>query len=516
MSIPPIILDGVPTCPQGYGLSPDGTQCLPITAPVSVTTTGLSLPEIDPVQAARLAARGTADSGIIERAIVALASSAWNLIGDLFALAADVYNTFLAQLAKFFLFAQGQRTEGYYQFIAALMTDLTGIEVDGAKLFRDFQTKGRVASMTSIGAALFNALASESAGEEQVTSGSAWKITPGAGLGGLPVHDFKAGEGVKAAQALLGFATSFAVREGNTDALASILNIHGWNLGEIFKDFAEDFSKSIGLSRLLRIAIRPLFQIMVALPLQYDLHRQYRPTLIGVTDALRAWKIGAFSAEDLAAELQMHGFSDARIKALTADKSKALSIHEYRTALAASGKTLPANFMTEDIMAARLAVDQYDLPTVQGWNIVLDHDPARKLSLTYVDHYVFQFLTGHITTEGIKAFLDQAQSAAGVLLTAGEFAAMRALVDSVSANPVLRIRHLPYATLQLAYIDGTISLTELEDHLRLLGYAEADITILTLETLFKAKQKEAAAAAKAAKKKPAASTPGSVLPGIGG
>lgn len=516
MSIPPIILDGVPTCPAGYGLSPDGTQCLPITAPVSVTTTGLSLPEIDPVQAARLSARGVADSGLIERAIVAWASSAWNLIASLFALAATSFDLYFSALGKFFILAQGQRTAGYYELIAALMTDLLGIEVDGAQLFAEFKAKGRVASMTKVGGAFFNALASESAGIEQVDAGSAWKTSPGQGVGGLPVHDFQPGEGVKAAQAMLGFAMSFAVREGNTDALASLLNIHGWNLGEMFKDFAEDFSKSVGLSRLLRIAIRPLFQIMVALPLQYDLHRQYRPTLLGVTDAIRAWKIGAFSDADLAAEFQMHGFSDARIKAMTADKSKALSIHEYRTALAATGKTLPAGFMTEDIMAARLAVDQYDLPTVQGWNIVLDHDPARKLSLTYVDHYVFQFLTGHITTEGIKAFLDQAQSAAGVLLTAGEFAAMRALVDSVSANPVLRIRHLPYATLQLAYIDGTISLTELEDHLRLLGYAENDVTILVLETLFKAKHKETVAATKAAKKKPGASTPGSVLPGIGG
>src|SRR5438445_7338393 len=279
MSIPPVILNGVPIGSQGVGLSPDGTKCIPISPPISVDVAGVAAQEIDPTQAARLSSRGFAKGGLIERAVVAQASSAWNLIGGIFSLATDAYNLFFALAAKFFFFAQGQRTEGYYQFIAALMTDLTGIDVDGAKLFRDFQSKGRVASMTAIGAALFNALASESAGIEQADSGSAWKVSPGAGVGGLPVHDFKPGEGVKAAEAMLGFATSFAVREGNTDALAEFLNIKGWNFGAAFKDFAEDFSKSLGFSRLLRIAIRPLFQIMVALPLQYDLHREYRPTL---------------------------------------------------------------------------------------------------------------------------------------------------------------------------------------------------------------------------------------------
>jgi hypothetical protein len=516
VSIPPIILNGAPTCPQGYALSPDGSLCIPITPPISVDVTGVAAQEIDYSQQARQSARGYSDSGLIERAVTAWASSGWNLIKGLFTLAADVYDTFLSVLANFFLFAQGQRTEGYYLLVAALVTDLTGIAVDGAKMFRDFQTKGRLASMTDIGASLFNALASESAGQPQADSGSAWKITPGTGVGGLPQHDFTAGDGVKAAQAMLGFATSFAIREGNTDALASFLNIKGWNLGETFKDFAEDFSKGIGLSRLLRVAIRPLFQVMVALPLQYDLHQQYRPTLLGISDAIRAWKVGRFDDAQLSSELALHGLSDARITALKAEKSKPIPLREQRTLLAAATKPNAAVATTVDTIASSLAVEEFDKQTVLGWNIALDLDPARRLSLTYVEHYVFQFLTGHITFEAIKTFLDQAQAASGVLLTAGEFDGLRSMVDSVNVNPVLRIRHLPLATLQLAYIDGTITLAELDTHLQQLGYSDSDITILTLETLFKSKEKAAAAAAKAAKSKTGTSTPGSALPGIGG
>jgi hypothetical protein len=512
VSIPPLILNGVPTCPQGYGLSPDQTECIPITAPITVNSDAIAAQEIDPSQAARQAAGGWKKSGIIADLWTMFWTWFARHIADLVSVAAGVFDKFLAALAEFFFAAQGQRNEAYFELVAALMTDLTGIAVDGKKMFAEFSAKGRVASMRVLGGSFFNAIASESAGIEQVDAGSAWKVSPGAGVGGLPVHDFAPGDGVKAAQAMLGFATSFAVREGNTDMLADYLP---YGVGRWFKDFAEDFSKSVGLQRLLRVALRPMFQIMIAIWLQYDLHRQYRPTLLGVTDAIRAWKIGAFSDTDLAAEMQMHGFSDARIKAMTADKSKALSIHEYRTLLASGQKITTAGVIHDDDIIKALAVDQYSADTVKQWLFALDLDPARRLSLTYVEHYVFQYLTGHITTPAIRDFLAQAQHAAGVLITPGEYAALTNLVETVSVNPVLRTRHLPFTTLQTAYIDGTITLDELESHLELLGYTAEDRTVLTLETLFKAKEKAAVAAAKAAKKKTGTSTPGSTLPGIG-
>lgn len=516
MSIPPIILNGQPTCPQGYGLSPDGSQCLPITPPLSVDVAGVAAQEIDPSQAARLGAAGYKASGIIERAVVAYATRAITIGKAIITGLFGLYDWAISELGEVFAAAQAQNAPGFYKLAAALMADLTGFVVDGDKLVSTFTQEGRVAAMQYLGGQLFQGLASEFAGTAQKAEGSLFAVPTGGGIGGLPVKDYKAGDGVKAAEAFLGFATSFSVREGNADALADVLGTEVWEVGRVFKDFAEDFSKSVSLGRMMRVAISPLLKVMVADPLTYDLNTQYRPTLLGETDAIRAWKIGAFSDADLAAELQMHGYSDARINALTADKGKPLSIGDYRTAIAASGKTLPAGTMTEDIMASRLAVEQYDLPTIQGLNIVLDQEPARKLSLTYVEHYVFQFLTGHITEPAINSFLDQAQSAAGVLLTAGEFAALRALVASVAATPVLRVRHLPLATLQLAYIDGTITLDELETHLQLLGYSADDITILTLETLFKSKEKAAVAAAKAAKGKTGTATPGSALAGIGG
>lgn len=498
MSIPPTIVNGQATCPSGYGLSPDGSECLPISAPISVDVLGTAAQELDPAAAALLSARGLAQSGLIERAFVAMFSTLATIAAPLVGFAASLFDTFLASLAGFFFDAQGQRNAGYYLLIAALFTDLTGIDVDGAKLYSEFQSKGRVATMRTLGGALFNTLASEFVGETQTDAGSAWKITPGSGLGGLPSHAFQPGEGVAAASAMLGYATSFAVREGNTDMLADFLP---WGMGRWFKDFGEDFSKSIGLGRLLRVALRPLMQVMVADPLQADLNTQYRPKLLSDAQAIKASRMGALSQEGLASELAMLGYSDARQIALQAQIDKGLSLGQLET-LRAHGDLSDADFAVE---LSRL---DYDPSRAQQIIRALDLQPARRLSLAYMDHYVLQYLEGKLTAQAIGSFLDGIGASGKFLVTPGELAGVRGLV-SLTSSTTLRPRHLSVLTLQQAYIDGTITLDEFNAHTAALGYSADDQTILELETLIKAKDKQAAAAAKAAKGKTGTPTPAS-------
>jgi hypothetical protein len=516
VSIPPIPINGVNTCPQGYALSPDGSECIPISPPISVDVTGVAAAEIDYVQQGLKSALGWLQSGTLEHLIVSALSSFGFIFQSLIAKAMSLYDSVLAALGVIFLGAQAQGTAGFYELAASLMSDLLGIEVDGAKLWADLQSKGRVAAMTDLGGALFQTLASEFAGEAQKQQGQRFIPTPGVGMGGLPVKNFGPGDGIAAAKSFIGFVTAFAIREGNTDVLRDLPIARQWGLLDTFKDFAEDFSKGLGLGRMMRVALRPLMQAMVALPLQNDLYAQYRPVLLGQTEALRAWKASQFTDDELAAELAMHGFSDRRIAALKIYEDRPLAFRYYQT-LRASRKVLPAMLqLTDDDISARLRTDNYDVPTSQSWMALEDIDPARRVSLLYVEHYVTLFLQGHITFDAITNFLKQAQSARGVLLTDGEWLALNDLVNSVSVNPVLRVRHLSFFSLQLAYIDGTITLDELETHLQQLGYSDSDITILTLETLFKSKERAAAAAAKAAKGKTGKATAGSALAGLGG
>jgi len=98
--------------------------------------------------------------------------------------------------------------------------------------------------MQATGAAFVDLLASEFAGVTQTDEGGVFKVAKGTGIGGLPNVPLTPEGGMNAARAFLGFAMSFAVREGNTDFFASLIP---FGIGEGYKAFAEDLSKSLGL-----------------------------------------------------------------------------------------------------------------------------------------------------------------------------------------------------------------------------------------------------------------------------
>jgi hypothetical protein len=501
VSIPPTIVNGIATCPDGYALSPDKTECLPITPPIKIDAPQLADTELDPSLWAQAVVNGVEGTDWLTRVIVGLVSIPLKIAGKIVAYGFGKFDELLALMADLFANAQAQRQPGFYYLAAALMGDLLGIEVDREKLWQEFKAGGRIGSMRELGSSLFNALASEAAGTPQPTAGSAFKITPGDGVGGLPSHQFAPGDGVKAASGILGFATSFAIREGNTDALADLPIFNRLGVFEIFKDFAEDFSKSLGLGRLLRVALRPLMQIMVADPLQADLNTQYRPKLLGASEAIKAFRMAALTQTDLDAELAMLGYSAPRQVALKAQVDKGLSLHQLAT-LRAHGDLNDADFAVE--------LERLDHDPARSAQIIkaLDLDPARRLSLTYLEHYVLQFLEGHLSSQAITSLLDGIDASGKFLLTPGEILGVRNLIRLTSTS-ALRPRHLSPATLQLAYIDGSITLDEYEAHLTALGYSADDVTVLTLETLIKAKDKAATAAAKAAKGKTATPKPAS-------
>lgn len=501
MSIPPIIIGGQPTCPDGYALSPDQTQCIPISPPIRVDVTGVASQEIDPANSARLSARGIRDSGLIERFVTALATTAITLGKDIITGISSFFDWSIAFVANLALSAQGQGTSGFYALSAALMTDLLGIEVDGDALYSKFVNGGRVEAMNYLGGTIFQALAAEFAGVHQRGKGNAFTFPIGSGMGGLPAVMPKPGDGIKAAETFLGFATSFAVREGNTDAFAEICENPIWNPVRALKDFGEDFSKSLGIGRLLRVAIRPLMQIMVAEPLTHDLNTQYRPTFLKPAEAVRAWASGFITLAEFQTEMAAAGYSDSRINALSWQHEKMPSVQELETLRA--GRAIDPQ--DEKVWFHRLGYTDEVIALLQK---ARDLEPARKLSLRYLEHYLEQYLQGHLTQASVNSFLDAMAASNRVLVTPGELEAVRALV-ALTATATLRPRHLSLAQLQLGYIDGTITLQELEQHLTDIGYSADDVTTLGIETLIKARDKAATAAAKAAKKKTGTPKPGS-------
>lgn len=446
---------------------------------------------------------GIDQSHMFERWIVAVLVVPMRVAGKVLSFGFGLFDTLLSLLGELFLGAQAQSSYGNMRLTAELMTELTGIKVDPEKLYSDFKNKGRLAGLQDTGGAFFNALASEFAGVTQVTEGNAWHITPGAGVGGLPVHGVLPGDGVKAAQAMFGFAATFAAREGNIDMLTDIPFVKKLQLFDIFRDFAVVMSKSVGIARLLRVAVRPLMQIMVAEPLTHDLNTQYRPTFLKPAEAVRAWASGFITLAEFQAEMAAAGYSDSRISALSWQHEKMPSVQELE--LLRAGHAIDPQ--DEKVWFHRLGYTDEVIALLQK---ARDLEPARRLSLRYLEHYLEQYLQGHLTQASVNSFLDAMAASNRVLVTPGELEAVRALV-ALTATATLRPRHLTIAQLQLAYIDGTITLQDFDQHLVDLGYSADDATTLGIETLIKAKDKAAAAAAKAAKGKHGKPAPASGL-----
>jgi hypothetical protein len=450
--------------------------------------------EVDPRQAEKLSMLGVADSGIIERIVVALLSGLAKLAAPIIALAASVFDSFLTGLSEFFFDAQGQRGEGFYLLCAAIMKDLTGIDVDGAKLAADFKANGRLSAMQDLGGSLINVLASEFAGEAQGQGPGGFTVTKGDGIGGLPAKGLTPAGGVDAARALMGFMTSFAIREGNTDILADYLP---WGLGRWFKDFAEDFSKNVGLGRLARVAFRPLFATMVGVPLQWALNQQYRPTLLSPEEAFRGFLAGTLSNDEFLEEMSRHGYSDTRRGVLTVMHSKPYPTNDIKI-LRLLG-TLDDASVIENLK--RSGFDQFTATNIlKAW----DSEAFREASLTAARHFVQTFLAGDITGDELRGAITNVGglSTGSLLLSDSEVRALTSLATEEGAFPRKRISP---AQMKQALIDGTVDILEYEDYLTVRGYPARDVNILGIEALIAAKQhdaakkkQEAAAAAKAA------------------
>jgi hypothetical protein len=498
--IPPLpdpLGTGIPQCPDGYTYDPVQNLCCPNQPPpvnmqdptIRKLVTGLADTEFDPAQAYKVGMQGVKDSGVIERWIVALLMAPLRLLSPLIELAFSLIDDVLTVLAEVFQAAQGQHATGFYRLAAALITDLTGIEASGDQLVTAFQGGGRQAAMRILGGSIFDTLAAEFANEAQSSVNGVFQTPKGGGIAGLPDVTITPEQGVAGGRAFLGYAAGFAIREGNTDMLAAYLP-HG--IGELFKDFAEDFAKNLGIGRMSRLVWKPLVSTLVATPMQQAMNQQYRPTLLDAGQAVRAYVTNDLDTPGLAAELALHGLNDKRQTALYWQHAKGLDL--------------------ADILTLR-AVGIFQDSDVATWRARLGHDgtvnalmsqaedarPAREAALLTARHYATQYLLGKVTRVQFEGGLNSVRHKLDgtTLLTDGEVNALLALPEITSAAAR---HHLSIAMLFRNYEDGLITLSEFSDAATQMGYSADDVQILEQELLISAKR----AADRAAKAEAAA------------
>ena len=485
--IPPIpdFNTGAPTCPEGYFYDPIQKLCCPVTtAPVNLQDPtikklvyGLGEAEQDFAQAAKVGMQGVKASGIIERFIVAALELPLILLAPLITFAASLFDDLLTVLSKAFLASQGEQGTGYYRLAAALMTDMLNIRIGEESLVQSFQHGGRVDAMRVLGGKVVDTLAGEFLGVKQTASDGTFTAAPGAGIGGLPDVTLSTEQGLGGLRAFVGFMTAFAIREGNTDMLASLLP---FGTGEIFKDFTEDFAKNLGIGRLARMAWKPLVTTAIATPVQWAMFEQYRPTLLSMGEAFRAWASNDYSDADLDAELAKHGLNKKRQIALLWQHLKGPD----RAMLRALHVTGQIDEQTYALWEGREGRTPEVTALLDKGDDML---PVRMGVLRAAESFLSSYLHGKITAKQYEENVNSIRKAPGGhdLLTDGEVVN---LLNVASIAVAGSRRHLSVAALTREYEDGVISLGEFEQHVTDMGYSPDDVQILVQELLISAKR----------------------------
>lgn len=480
--IQPILLGNpaVPTCPDGYTYDPVQGLCCPTSsAPVDLNdptikklVTGLADAEVDPHKAAQLSAEGWKDAHFIEHAVTAVFFGIIKLFRPILEAAAGLIDDSLAVLAEVFTAAQGQHSQGFYLLAGMLMTDTLGIETNGDELWQAFQSGGRQAAMNQLGGRLFDTLAAEFANITQTSTKGAFNFDPGTGLAGLPAVKLSPAQGIAGAKAFLGYLASFGIREGNTDFLASYLP---FGAGEFFKDFAEDFAKSLGIGRMARVVYKPLVSTMVATPMQQAMNIQYRPTLPTPRQAYAMWNEGALTIDQLQDILARHGFDTSMNAALQYESMERPSRDQLRAGHAAGA----IDDLTYNTWMTRIG---YTPELIALLDTADDAIPMREAALAAAKHFAAQYLRGQITKVQFEGLLEAVQKNlfGQNMLTDGEIA-------KLSSLPAIGVggtrKHLSYTQMSRLYFDGLITLQEFEADLVTLGYDPDAVTELTQELL---------------------------------
>jgi hypothetical protein len=519
-------------CPQGWILNPVDGLCYLYALTNNITDTGVKLPDVDPKNAAELAGLGTGDSGLPERQALAhwhalkkmalpalppapsglgvwLAKGAEKLgtnLGDLLSPLVwaylTLYDVIVSVIASWLTESKTRDNPFFWLTIGTVMSDLLGVEVDGPQLYQDMKSRGTVAGMQGVGAALINLLIGEFTQTLTGTGGQINAIpTPDTDTG-LPAATLTPRGGILAAQALMGFVLSSSVRQANIEGLTEKIP---WGFGVIFEKYSEAMRTNLGIGKMLRFALRPIFQELVATPLKWAMNMEYRPTRFNAAEAARARWSGVYDQTAFLAEAAQLGYTDKRALQLLDEHTRRVDLNRALI-LRASGTLGDSDF---DNFLTR---DGYDPTHAAYTRQASDLEPARRVALALAEHYLLEFGRGNITTQALKDFIDGLKTA-GFLIAPGEVAGLEAVATKISVNVKLRPRHLSPAQLHKAYIDGTITLVEYEDHLTGLGYSADDVQILGIEVLLDAKKAQAAAAKKAAAKKTGNTTAALTPPG---
>jgi hypothetical protein len=129
------------------------------------------------------------------------------------------------------------------------------------------------------------------------------------------------------AERYLGTIANFAI-EGWLTGIA--VELESLNYLEHYGDLKDTVGQMYGFGRLTRRILGPAIDVTMRTPLEWQVHKTYRPTLLGAGEAARQLARGRWTREQVFEELARAGYSDERIEALLNAQQKFLSPADVR------------------------------------------------------------------------------------------------------------------------------------------------------------------------------------------
>jgi hypothetical protein len=258
--------------------------------------------------------------------------------------------------------------------------------------------------------------------------------------GGGPVSP---DQGAENARKFAGFAVNFATSQGFLSILAEAASI---GFLKEFHELPDGLMRSLGLSRLQRIALQPLIQNAIQKPYQKYCMSQYRPTTISEGQLVKALHSGQMDQASVTTALQQLGYPDELIDFVLTDFATKLGLTDLVLLL------LNGDITEQDVInnltltgipesQATLQLKATELSKVQSQQNAL---------LTWAED---QYANGFITQDQWNSILQN------LMMSDLEEAAVRARVGWKQETPT---KSLSFADVKAAIVDNVVTFDYLD------------------------------------------------------
>lgn len=333
----------------------------------------------------------------------------------------------------------------------AVLAELLGMDYTAAQLPAGTDVASHIARAGAIGKLFLNTITREIS-----TSGN--------------IEDIKGDVG---AANFVGMIINFGVA---TALLGLTGEIATWGFIKNFRLIGEQVSSGLGLSKQVRIAIKPLMKTLVATPFQWQLNRQYHPQRFTAADVVNPFLGQTMPHDVVLKDLELQGWDTDHAEQLIKFHQKRLSFEDIE--LLTRWKV----FLPDD---AQREIRNLGWPDTLA-QLLFHIQDLRKSDAavnSLVDAIEASAVQGHVSVDEFKALLDT------LPLTEDT---KRFRVQAVQYKTKSTHAHITLAEAQSAFNEGVWTLDQLDSYLAARGYSADDNATLTTLTLLKFAQFEEA------------------------